>query len=76
MSSKQLELIARGINSELEEESGMEIGATIKHPDGRTVKIISGCFLDPIYHRVSNWWTWQEVLEDGKLGEEESGYGW
>ena len=54
----------------------MEIGKVLLHPDGRTVKILNGCFRDATYDRVSNWWTWQEVLPNGTLGEKESGYGW
>lgn len=54
----------------------MEIGKVLKHPDGRTVKIIDGQFLDPTYGRLSNWWTWKEVLSNGELGKSESGYGW
>lgn len=54
----------------------MRVGATIKHPDGRLVKIKSGYFLDPVYGRVSNFWTWNEVKPDGSLGKHESGYGW
>ncbi|MBK6616425.1 hypothetical protein [Ottowia sp.] len=55
--------------------NSMEIGKTLQHPDGRTVKVISG-------ERwasggFSNWWTWREVLADGSLSEkEEAGYGW
>ena len=54
----------------------MKIGKTLQHPDGRTVKIKSGCFRDATYGRISNWWTWNEVLKDGTLGKDESGYGW
>ncbi len=68
--------IAREINQELAKGSSMAVGKTLKHPDGRTVKIKSGCFLDPTYGRVSNFWSWNEVLPDGSLGPEESGYGW
>ena len=64
------------MNKRRSKKSSMEIGKEIKHPDGRTVKIKSGCFLDPIYGRVSNFWYWNEVLEDGSLGKEENGYGW
>lgn len=53
----------------------LRVGLVTQHPDGRTVKVMSGCFLDPIYGRLSNWWTWREVEGDG-LGPEESGYGW
>lgn len=68
--------IARGINQELAAASSMKIGAVIVHPDGYKVKVISGCYLDPTYGRVSNWWTWSRVNEDGTLGSTESGYGW
>ena len=67
---------ARTINQDNEKQSQMAIGKVRKHPDGRTVKIKSGQFLDSTYGRVSNWWTWNEVLEDNKLGPDESGYGW
>lgn len=26
--------------------------------------------------RISNWWTYREVLDDGSLGEEKSDYGY
>ncbi len=68
--------IASKINESLESKSNMKIGEIITHPDGRTVKIKSGQFLDPVYKRVSNFWTWNEVFPDGSLGEDESGYGW
>lgn len=51
-------------------------GKVVRHPDGRTVKIKSGCYRDPVYGRVSNWWTWNEVRSDGSLGPDERGYGW
>lgn len=54
----------------------MAVGKTLKHPDGRMVKIKSGCFRDKIYGRISNWWSWNETLPNGNLGPEESGYGW
>ncbi len=68
--------LAREINNELARESSMRVGATVKHPDGRKVKIIEGCFLDPVYGRVSNFWYWCEVKADGTLGKKECGYGW
>jgi len=54
--------------------SQMEIGKELRHPDGRTVRIVSGRFWGE--RGVSNWWTWREVLGNGELGPEESGYGW
>jgi hypothetical protein len=75
--SDPLARIAREMNAKLASQSSMQIGATIPDRAGtRMVKVASGYYLDPIYHRVSNWWTWNEVLPDGSLGPEESGYGW
>lgn len=43
---------------------------------GRPIKIVDGCFLDPVYQRLSNFWNWREVLPNGGLSEKkESGYG-
>ena len=67
---------ARKLVNEMECKSKMEIGATIMHPKGYLVKIKSGYFIDPIYGRVSNFWRWNRVNDDGSLGEEEHGYGW
>lgn len=55
-------------------KSQMVVGKTLKHPDGRTVKIISGQFWGT--RGLSNFWSWQEVCADGTLGPRESGYGW
>lgn len=71
-----LAALGRSFNQELASQSKMRIGQVIQHPDGYPVKVISGYYLDPTYGRVSNWWTWQRVNEDGSLGEQESGYGW
>lgn len=57
-------------------ECSMGIGKTLQHPDGRIVKIKDGCFRDPTYDRISNWWTWNEILPGELLGADESGYGW
>ena len=50
------------------------VGDTVLHPDGRRVRITAGCYWAP--GGFSNHWTWREVLADGLLGTEESGYGW
>lgn len=68
--------IAAGINLGLAAQSSMKVGRIIKHPKGYKVKVIEGCFLDPVYGRVSNVWTWKRVLPGGKLGKAVSGYGW
>lgn len=71
-----IESVAKEMNQDLKSKSKMKIGEKIKHPDGRTVLVKSGYFLDPTYGRVSNFWYWNEVLENGSLGPDESGYGW
>jgi hypothetical protein len=52
----------------------LQIGDTIRQPDGRDVCVTNGSFYGD-YGRVSNFWTWREVLQDGSLGVEEKGYG-
>lgn len=76
--SQELANTVRGINEGLRAQfcPTMKIGATVAHPDGYAVKVLSGCYLDPVYGRVSNWWTWQRINDDGTPGEEASGYGW
>jgi hypothetical protein len=54
--------------------SDLEVGKVVEHPDGRTVKIVSGQYWGE--RGLSNFWTWQEVMPDGSLGPEEHGYGW
>jgi hypothetical protein len=54
--------------------SSMKIGAIIKHPDGRTVKIIDGQYWGT--YGLSNRWEWREVLSAKSLGPLEKGYGW
>ena len=71
----QLNVLARELTDEYFKCS-MEIGKTLQHPDGRTIKIKDGCFRDPTYDRISNWWTWNEVLQNDTLSPDESGYGW
>lgn len=66
--------IAAAINAEEAARSKMKVGEFIKHPDGYNVKVISGAYLRN--GRVSNWWEWQRVNEDGTLGPVEAGYGW
>lgn len=53
----------------------LSIGITTKHPDGRKVKIVDGQYWGT--YGLSNFWYWQEILEDGSLSETtEHGYGW
>ena len=74
--SDELRAFVRGLNMEFIDNRPLEVGAVTRHPDGRTVKIMSGCYLDDTYGRVSNFWYWREVLDSGHLGKEEHGYGW
>ena len=39
------------------------------------VLILDGCYTDPTFGRVSNWWTWQELDNELNLKEKVSGYG-
>lgn len=66
--------IGQQITEQVCGEIKMKVGAKIKHPDGRLVKITSGQAWSN--GRLSNFWHWREVLPDGKLGKDESGYGW
>jgi hypothetical protein len=69
--------VAAWVKSMTEEVLGaapFKIGDVVKHPSGRTVKIIGGAYWGE--HGLSNHWFWKEVLPSGKLGEEEYGYGW
>ena len=75
--SEALRRIARGINEELASGCKLVVGKIVKHPTHGRVKILSGCFLDPIYGRVSNFWEWKKVDRNGKpYGRTLSGYGW
>lgn len=67
--------VARRINESM--NPGLEVGMVCTASDGKTVvRIMDGTYLDAVYHRVSNHWTWRPVLQDGTLGEEQHGYGW
>lgn len=70
-----IQYFANHLLQELASKSSMRVGVKIKHPDGRTVKIVDGQYLSN--GRVSNHWSWKEVLPDGGLSKKiESGYGW
>lgn len=43
---------------------------------GVPVKVIDGYYLDPVYGRVSNHWTWKRILPSGQMSRRSmSGYG-
>jgi hypothetical protein len=52
---------------------GFSIGDRVQHTSGRTVEVVDGQYWGK--HGISNFWSWREVLSDGTLGEQESGYG-
>ena len=52
----------------------LSVGLVTTHPDGRTVRIVSGQFWGE--HGVSNFWYWVPILEDDSEGPQECGYGW
>lgn len=49
-----------------------KVGDTVRHPHGYDVTLTSGCYLDPTYGRLSNFWHWVRV-DTGAPGH---GYGW
>lgn len=69
-----LRSLARTITEEVLGGTPFAIGDIVVHPSGRNVKIVSGQYWGT--HGLSNFWYWREVLKDGTLGKEESGYGW
>jgi len=52
----------------------LEIGKYFVYK-GKPIRITHGCFLDPTYNRLSNYWTWRIVLSNGMLGEKGEGLG-
>jgi hypothetical protein len=64
----------REMVEEIGGSSPFKINDIVKHPDGRTVKIISGAFWGT--YGLSNFWYWQEILPNNKFGPTEHGYGW
>jgi len=73
MSEHELRSLARSL-TEKYFRCDLEIGKTVVHPDGRKVKVTRGQYWGE--HGLSNFWYWRPVLKGGKLGPEESGYGW
>lgn len=56
-----------------------EIGSIVTYNGDKKpydVYIVSGCYLDSTYNRLSNFWYWRKVLRNGNLGRLESGYGY
>lgn len=66
--------ITRNLVEDILGATKIHIGAVLKHPDGRTVKIVGGQYWGE--HGLSNFWYWREVKKGKKLGKLEHGYGW
>ena len=73
LNSKKLTKVAQNLTEEYFGNS-LEIGKCFIYK-GKPIKITHGYFLDPIYHRLSNHWTWRKVLSNGSLGKKGEGYG-
>jgi hypothetical protein len=71
---KKLFDMARQITEEVLGPAPFAIGDRVRHPDGHLVQITDGQWWGE--HGLSNYWYWQEVLENGELGRADSGYGW
>lgn len=72
--SRKLDSIAQGLNEKHLKRNSLKIGKYFLYKE-KPIKILSGYFLDPTYHRLSNYWTWRRVLSNGSLGIMGSGYG-
>lgn len=53
--------------------ANMKIGGIFNHPTDGPIYVISGSYAGS-NGRVSNFWCWNKINEDGTLGEECSGY--
>lgn len=54
----------------------LAVGKTVDHPTHGPVVILAGCFWDPVYCRLSNWWTWRKADDCRDKPQTYSGYGW
>lgn len=73
INSKKLTKIAQNLTEKCFGNS-LEIGKYFIYK-GKPIKITHGQFLDPVHHRLSNYWTWRRVLSNGSLGIMGAGYG-
>lgn len=46
----------------------------VRKIDGVISLITDGYYMDPTYGRISNFWHWRPILEDGSLGRTKCGY--
>ena len=70
---KMIDYIKLRIVPVVEPEIGTEIYYIANKDSGILEPCIvkEGCYLDPVYHRASNFWTWLNLA----TGKEEKGYG-
>jgi hypothetical protein len=66
-----LDRIAREVTDSVMPPVRLLIGATYHHPDDGLIQITGGCYRDPTYGRVSNFWHWTVLM----TGEQKHGYG-
>lgn len=64
----------KDIQDDLDRENGvvpLQVGKVYRY-QGKTVKVTDGEYYGT--YGLSNFWYWREVLPDGSLGKEQSGY--
>lgn len=63
--------IAREVTDSVMPPITLQIGKRYLHPEDGEIEIVSGCYRDAVYGRVSNHWYWDVVA----TGERKNGYG-
>lgn len=71
MSSDPLYDVARQITDSVFPPIELEAGKRYLHPEYGLIEITGGCYRDPVYGRISNFWDWTVVA----TGEHGCGYG-
>jgi len=69
-----LRAFANGMIEELKTHQRFDVGDTMRHEDGRIVRVVGGQYWGT--YGLSNHWSFKEVLADGSLGPKEHGYGY
>ena len=63
--------IAREVTDSIMAPVTLRPGKRYVHPEDGEIEITSGCYRDPTYGRVSNFWYWTVIT----TGEKKHGYG-
>jgi hypothetical protein len=69
-----MQSVGQSITEQVFGKIQLHIGMQTQHPDGRNVVITKGQAWSN--GRLSNFWYWKEIKQDGSFGPEEHGYGW